>query len=358
MQEKMKQKMMALVQYAPYDNRLEMVEIPEMNEEEILIRVLGCGICAGDVKAYHGGIRIWGTSETDRYIEAPVIGGHEFYGEIVKAGKRVSDYQEGDIVCVEQIVPCGNCKFCRQGKYWMCEESAVYGFKKHINGGFAEYVKLHGNSILHKLPENFSPAQAVLVEPVACGMHAVELAQIRHDDIVVVSGLGAIGLAIVNMVKLYLPNKIIGLDIKEYRLHKGMEFGADITLNPMKDDVAAAIQKLTNEKGCTVYIEASGSPASVTQGLSLLQNHGRYVQMGVFAQEVKADWNVIGDGKELAIKGSHLSALTFPAVIEGIKSGRIRTEGLVSHIYSLKDWEKAFETAQEDPEALKVMLVP
>ena len=91
--------MKALVQYAPYDNR----------DEELLLKVKGCGICAGDIKAYHGGIRIWGTTEKDRYIEAPVIGGHEFYGEIVRIGKAAAGWNIGDIVCAEQIVPCGSC---------------------------------------------------------------------------------------------------------------------------------------------------------------------------------------------------------------------------------------------------------
>lgn len=351
-------KMKAVVQYAPYDNRYEEVDVPAIAEDEVLLKVLACGICAGDVKAYHGGIRIWGTTEENRYIEAPVIGGHEFFGEIVAVGDDVSDYQIGERICVEQIAPCNKCNFCRQGKYWMCEESAVYGFKQHINGGFAEYVKLHRNSILHKVPDSFTLEQAALIEPIACGMHAVELAQIKHDDVVVVSGLGAIGLSILNMVKLNLPSAIIGLDVKDFRKQKGLAFGADITLNPLVDDVEKEIEKLVGKKGCTVYIEASGSPASVTQGLNLLRNHGRYVQMGVFAQEVKADWNVIGDGKELSIIGSHLSALTFPAVIEGIKTGLIQTDGLITHSFKLEEWEKGFETAQNNPEALKVMLVP
>lgn len=110
--------------------------------------------------------------------------------------------------------------------------------------------------------------------------------------------------------------------------------------------------------GCDVYIEASGSPRSVTQGLQSLKNHGRYVQMGVFADEVKADWNVIGDGKELQIQGSHLSALTFASVIKGIESGLIRTNGLISHSYTLEEWEEAFEAGEKNPEAMKIMLVP
>ena len=354
----MEKQMKALVQYAPYDNRYEAVDIPEAGSEEVLIKVRGCGICAGDIKAYHGGIRIWGTGEKDRYIEAPVIGGHEFYGEIVCKGSAVTDWKIGDIVCAEQIVPCGRCSFCREGQYWMCEEYAVYGFKQHAAGGFAEYMKLHKNSVIYKIPESFSPEQSVLIEPIACGMHAVDLAEIRHEDVVVVAGLGAIGLAIVNMVKLRLPGMIIGLDVKEYRLEKGKEFGADEALNPLQEDVVKKILQLTGGKGCDVYIEASGSEVSVNQGLGVLKNHGRYVQMGVFAQKVKADWNVIGDGKELSIKGSHLSAKTFQAVIDGIESGLIKTEGLVSHQFPLRDWEWAFETAEKDERALKVMLIP
>lgn len=354
----MKGEMNALVQYAPFDNRYERVEIPQIGEEEIMLKVKGCGICAGDVKAYHGGQRIWGTGEQDRYIEAPVIGGHEFYGEIAEVGRAVTGWKAGDRVCVEQIVPCGKCGFCREGKYWMCEGSAVYGFKQHAAGGFAEYVKLHANSILHRLPEDFTPEQSVLIEPIACGMHAVDLADIQHEDVVIVAGLGAIGLAIVNMARLRLPKMIIGLDVRDFRVKKGLEFGADAVVNPMEEDVYERIRAFTGGKGCDVYIEASGSGASVTQGLNLLRNHGRYVQMGVFAKQVNADWNVIGDGKELTIQGSHLSALTFQAVIDGIRMGLIKTDGLISHRFALEDWEQAFETAQKDERALKVMLIP
>lgn len=354
----MSKKMKALLSYAPYDNRLEEVDIPAVGPEELLLKVKGCGICAGDVKSYHGGIRIWGTSEADRYIEAPVIGGHEFFGEVVVAGDKMTGYKPGDRVVAEQIVPCGECGFCRQRKYWMCTGSAVYGFKQHINGGFAEYIKLHKNSIIHKIPESFTIEQAVLVEPIACGMHAVEMAGIKHDDVVVIAGLGAIGTSMINLAKLCLPKMIIGVDVRDFRLGMGKKYGADCVLNPVNCNVEEELKKLTGGYGCDVYIEASGSGLSVTQGLNSLKNHGRYVQMGVFAEKVKADWNIIGDGKELTIKGSHLSALTFPSVIEGIESGLIRTEGLISHSFSLEDWKEAFEAAEKEPEAMKVMLVP
>ena len=356
--EKRDAKMKALFSYAPYDNRLEETDIPSAGPGELVVKVLGCGICAGDVKSYHGGIRIWGTSLENRYIEAPVIGGHEFFGEVVEIGEGMDSYSLGEWVTAEQIAPCGECEFCRQGKYWMCQESAVYGFKQHIHGGFAEYIRLHKNSRIHKLPKSFTPEQAVLVEPIACGMHAVEMAEIGHDDTVVIAGLGAIGTSMANLAGLYLPKQIIGIDVKPFRMEMGKKYGADYVLNPMECNVEEEIRKRTGGYGCDVYIEASGSPRSVTQGLQSLKNHGRYVQMGVFAEEVKADWNIIGDGKELSIRGSHLSALTFCSVIKGIESGLIKTEGLISHSFGLEQWEEAFEAAEKAPQAMKVMLRP
>ena len=351
-------KMKALLSYAPYDNRYEDVPIPTIGNGEILLKVKGCGICAGDIKAYHGGIRIWGTSEEDRYIEAPCIGGHEFYGEIVQKAADVEGFEIGDTIVSEQIIPCGTCRFCREGKYWMCTRSAVFGFKQYANGGFAEYVRLDKNCLNHKIPKSFTPEQSALIEPIACGMHAVERANIQHSDVVVIAGLGAIGLSMVNITSLALPKLVIGIDVKENRLAMGKKFGADVVFNPMECDVVEEIMKLTDGLGCDVYVEASGSPRSVRQGMDSLKNLGRYVQMGVFAEEVTADWNVIGDGKELTIIGSHLSALTFPSVIKGIESGLIKTEGLISHKFALADWKEAFQTAEKDPNAVKIMLVP
>lgn len=354
----MKDMMNAVVTYAPFDNRYEQYPKPEIGKGEILIKIKGCGICAGDLKAYHGGIRVWGTSEDDRYMEPPCIPGHEFYGEIVELGDGVEGFEIGDYVVSEQIVPCGECEFCKTGKYWMCQRSAVYGFKQYANGGFAEYTKLPVTSLNHVLPKTFTPEQSVLVEPIACGMHALERAGIKHSDVVVVAGLGAIGLSMCNMASMALPKMVIGIEVKENRIQMAKEYGADIVLNPAKCNVAEEIMRLTDGLGCDVYIEASGSPKSVSQGMDSLRNLGRYVQMGVLSDLVTADWNTIGDGKELTIIGSHLSGKTYDAVIRGIEKGLIKTDGLISHSFPLKEWKEAYETAEKAPDAVKVMLVP
>ena len=155
--------MKAVVSYAPYDNRYEDFPKPTAGEGEVVLKVKGCGICAGDVKAYHGGIRIWGTSPENRYIEAPCVGGHEFFGEVVEVGEGVDEFKVGDTLVSEQVIPCGECEYCKQGIYWMCTRSAVFGFKQYANGGFAEYVKLPKTCLNHKVPESFTPEQAVLI---------------------------------------------------------------------------------------------------------------------------------------------------------------------------------------------------
>ena len=103
----------------------------------------------------------------------------------------------------------------------------------------------------------------------------------------------------------------------------------------LRQDVIKEIQKLTDGYGCDVYIEASGSEPSVRQGLEMIRNLGRYVAVGVFPTDITIDWNIIGDTKEIDVRGSHLSGHCYDAVIKGIADGTIRTDGVVTHIYKL-----------------------
>lgn len=355
----MKEKMMnALKLYAPGDCRLERVPIPEIGDEEILIQVEACGICAGDIKTLHGGIRVWGTSEKDRYIEAPAIQGHEFVGRVVKFGSKVKNVKFGDRMVSEQIVPCGECRFCREGNYGMCQRHWIYGFKNEVQGGFAQYMKFHRQGIHHKVPEDLSLEQAALIEPYACAMHAVERGNIKHSDVVVISGLGAIGQGMVSVARTKRPKLLIGLDLRQHRLDLAMKNGCDLVLNPAEVDVPEKIKELTGGYGCDVYIEASGSGVSVKQGFKALRFMGRFVQFGVFPKEISIDFNDVGDGKELDIAGAHLGPHCYEAVVKGMQDGTLITEGIMSHTFKMSEWEKAFEVAEKDPMAMKVMLIP
>ena len=350
--------MKALRMYAPYDFRYEDVPIPEIGDDDILVKVTACGICAGDIKTYHGGQRVWGTTPENAYIEAPCIGGHEFHGVVADKGKNVTRVEIGERVLAEQLVPCGHCKFCRMGYTWMCQPHHMFGFKHDTEGGMAEYMRFPKNAVVHKIPEGMTDDQATLVEPYSCGMHAVERANIQYTDVVVISGLGTIGQAMICAAKIRSPKMVIGLDLREERLAKAKEFGADLVINPTKEDAVAKIMELTEGYGCDVYIEASGSAASVTQGLNMVRSMGRYVQFGVFAKDVTADWNIIGDTKHMDILGSHISGHCYRPVMEAMVNGSMKTEGILTHKFSLKDWKEAFKVAEKDPSAFKVALIP
>ncbi len=230
----MNSKMKALMAYAPYDFRLEQVDIPKIGPGEILLKVEGCGICAGDIKSFHGAPSFWGGEGNPTYIKAPMIPGHEFVGIIVEVAEDITEFVVGDRVASEQIVPCGECRFCKTGKHWMCQKHDVYGFQYNVNGAMAEYIKLPKKSLKYRVPNHLPLKKAILIEPFACSKHAVDRANISNEDVVVLSGAGTLGLGMVGAIKLRSPKQLIVLDLKEKRLEMAKSFGADIVLNPEK----------------------------------------------------------------------------------------------------------------------------
>ncbi|TCS77451.1 alcohol dehydrogenase catalytic domain-containing protein [Muricomes intestini] len=354
------EKMNAVVAYAPGDYRLEQVETPRAGEGEMILKVEACGICAGDVKAYHGAKSFWGGDGNPPYIKAPMIPGHEFVGHVVEMGPNVKgDWKIGDRICPEQIVPCGECMFCKTGRYWMCEKHDLFGFQNNVNGGMAEYVRLTKEAIPYLIPESLAIEKAILTEPYACSWHCVDRAQIGNTDVVVLSGVGTLGLGMVGAIRQRNPKTLVVLDMNDARLEKAKEFGADIIMNPGKTDVVSAIKDLTGGYGCDIYIEATGHPSSVEQGLQCIRKMGRFVEFSVFAEKVSVDWSIISDRKELDLLGVHLSPYCYDTVIDWIESGKLPTNGVVSHKLPLGSWKEGFDAAAAGAEGtFKVVLVP
>lgn len=337
--------MKALVAYDKGDYRFESAcPVPECGDDDILIKTEGCGICAGDLKCYHGN-STWGDDTHKQWVRPPFIPGHEFLGHIVEKGKNVTDYEIGDRIIAEQIVPCGKCKFCKSGRYWMCQPHATFGFQKENNGGMAEYVRYPKTAVIHRVPEDMPLEKALLIEPYGCAKHAVDRAGITIEDTVVVSGAGTLGLGMITYIRQMNPGRLIVLDMKDERLEKAKEFGADIVLNPGKENALQIISDLTDGYGCDIYIEATGHPSSVVQGLQAVRKLGTFVEFGVFAEATTVDWTLVGDNKELNVLGSHLSPYCYPYVIENIANGTLKTDGIIEHYFRLEDWEEAFEYA-------------
>jgi len=354
--------MKAVVTHGPHDYRFEQVEVPRVHRRgEVLLKIDGCGICAGDIKAYKGGEVFWGDGSGPGYLETPAIGGHEFTGTVAELSSETSvekGLKIGDRVVVEQIVPCGECRFCKRGEYSLCVKHDVFGFKYYLNGGFAEYALIPERAHIFKIPNDMDLSDAVLVEPYACSYHAVERARITHEDVVAISGCGPLGLGMVAAATQKKPAKLIALDMFDRRLEHAVLFGADIAVNPSKQNAVKEIYGITEGYGCDVYIEATGYPSSVTQGLEAIRKNGRFVEFSVFNEPVTCNWSVIGDGKELDLYGVSLSPGCFPAVIDGIYSEKLNTSGMVTHTFHLEDFKTAFDLCMDGRENIKVMLKP
>lgn len=360
------EKMKALVAYAPGDYRLEEYKTPRAGEGEIIIKVEACGICAGDMKSYHGAPSFWGGAGTAPYIKAPMIPGHEFVGYVVEIGDNVdahahhgdTGFQVGDRVISEQIVPRWNDIFSTTGRYWMDEQHDVYGFQNNVNGGFAEYMRFPKESINYKLPKDLPIEKAALIEPYSCSKHGVDRAQIGNEDIVVISGAGVIGLGMVGLAKRKSPKKLIALDLNEKRLELARKFGADEVLNPSKVNVVDHIRKQSGGYGADIYIEVSGHPSSVQQGLEILRKLGRFVEFSVFKDLVEVDWSIISDRKELDVLGGHLGPYCYRPTIEWLSDGSLPAEEVVTHKLPLSKWKEGFDMVDAGKNSIKVILVP
>ncbi len=352
--------MRALVAHSREEYKLEEnFPVPQIDDEEILIKVEACGVCAGDVKAWHGAAKFWGDANQPSWVKAPFVPGHEFVGEVVlKGADSKHGVQVGDRVTVEQIAPCGECRFCRTGHYWMCQKHDIYGFQSNVNGGMAEYVKVAKGGLVFKVPKEMPIEKAILVEPYACAKHAIDRAQIGNEDVVVLSGAGPLGMGMLGVAKLRNPKCLIVLDLKEERLDMAKKFGADMVMNPAEEDVVQRVKDMTDGYGCDIYVEATGAPQSVIQGLNMVRKLGRFVEFSVFGSETTVDWSIIGDTKELDLLGAHLSPYCFPTVIEWIDSGKLPTEGVASHFFPLEQWEKAFDLNGRGEHSMKVVLRP
>jgi L-iditol 2-dehydrogenase len=266
------EEMMAVVCKAPHEYNLEKVKRPAAGPNEVVIKIMSCGICAGDMKGWSGAPRFWGDKDAGRpsYIKPPVIPGHEFWGVVCELGEGAAEYhnvQLGDRVVAEQIVPCGRCHYCRTGHHWMCEVHDVYGFQREsADGGMAEYMRLSARAIIHKIPETVSFEDAAVIEPLSCSLHAVNRGDIQFSDVVVICGAGPLGLFMVQAAHLKTPKCLVVVDLDDRRLELSKQYGADVVINPKREDAVEIVKKMTGGYGCDVYIEATGHPSGVTQG--------------------------------------------------------------------------------------------
>lgn len=353
--------MRAVVCHGPGDYRLEEVPTPFAGPGEVVIRVEACGICASDGKCYSGAPLFWGDAYRAGYVETPVIAGHEFVGIVAQLGEGAAErtgLAVGDRATSEQILPCWECRYCRRGQYWMCQVHNIYDFKRLAPGGMAEYVRFPAGALNYRVPAEVSPRHGALIEPLACSIHAVQRANIELGDVVVVAGAGTLGLGMIGAARLKSPGLLVAVDLSDDRLAIARCLGADLCLNPAKEDVLRRVRDLTEGYGCDVYIEATGHPKAVEQGLHMIRKLGTFVEFSVMREPVTVDWTIIGDTKELNIHGAHLGPYCYPLAIDYIRRGLISVDPIVTHELPLEAYRAGLEKVLSGRESIKVLLRP
>lgn len=352
-------RMTAVVCHGPEDYRVEQVAKPNPGVKELVIRIAACGICASDCKCYTGAKMFWGGPSP--WVKAPVIPGHEFFGYVEALGDGAAEHfgvALGDRVIAEQIVPCGKCRYCKSGQYWMCEVHNIFGFQREVaDGGMAEYMRIPPTAIVHRIPLGVSLEDAAIIEPLSCAIHTVNRGDVQLDDVVVIAGAGPLGLMMTQVAHLKTPKKLVVIDLIDERLELARQYGADVTINPKRDDAREIVRALTDGYGCDVYIETTGAPVGVNQGLDLIRKLGRFVEFSVFGEDATVDWSIIGDRKELDVRGAHLGPYCYPVAIDLLARGLVTSKGIVTHGFALEDWDDAIRVAKS-PESIKVLLKP
>ena len=353
--------MRAVVCHGPENYQLEEVAVPRPGPGEVLVKVEAVGICASDLKCYHGAVKFWGDETREAWAETEVIPGHEFVGTVVQLDSTAAAHwgiTVGDRVVSEQIVPCWKCRYCLRGQYWMCAPHDIYGFKRRTPGAMAEYMLYSADALVHRVAADLPAHHAAFAEPLACSLHAVERAGITFDDTVVVAGCGPIGLGMVAGARAKNPARVIALDMAPDKLALALKCGADTVINIAEQDAVAAVLELTEGYGADVYLEGTGHPSAVLQGLQLLRKLGTYVEYGVFGSDVTVDWSIISDDKELDVLGAHLGPHCWPAAIRMIESGRLPMDEICTHQLPLADFQHGLDLVASGKESIKVSLIP
>jgi threonine dehydrogenase-like Zn-dependent dehydrogenase len=345
-------KMRAYRFHGERDLRAEDLERPKALPGQVVLRVRRAGICGSDIHYYsHGRIGAF-------VPKRPFILGHEFAGEVVSIGEGAAPSLLGQRVTVDPSIPCGECKFCRGGRYNLCRNMRFYGSAScdpHIDGGFAEYTSVPSANCF-SVPDSLGWGEAAMIEPLSVAVHAARRAGDIAGRKVLVTGGGAIGQLTALVSRAFGASWVVMSDIAAYPRNRAVELGADAALEAKAQDFEAQALSLT-QGGFDFVFEASGSPHALAQAITVAERGATIVQVGTLPTPVTAPLNSIM-AKELNYIGSFRFANVFATALDLAISRRIDLSALISAVLPLGDMNKAMELAIGKNEIVKVQVEP
>lgn len=341
-------KMKALVLNGPHDFVLTEREIPQPAPDQVLLKIIAAGICGTDMHIFHG------NASDGNEANFPIILGHEVSGEVVALGKNVTSLKIGDRVAVDPNVLCGHCEFCRSNNNHLCKNNSCFGIV--VDGGFAEYGVISEN-FAYKIPDNMSWLEGAMIEPVACCMRGADMAQYIVGDSVLIHGGGPIGNFHVQLAKLRGVSTIIVSEPIPSRRELALKMGADYAFDPLAQNLYQEVRKILPD-GPRVIVDCSGRPEVVEESVRQVRWGGRVVLFGICPADADIKINpAYVNGREITICGSYDYINAHQPAIDAIAAGRLSVEPLISHVFSLDDYEKAFATFGAK-DSMKIIIAP
>jgi 2-desacetyl-2-hydroxyethyl bacteriochlorophyllide A dehydrogenase len=319
--------------------------VDEPKEQQVVIKIASSAICGSDLHIFKG---------KHPSAPLPVTIGHEFAGEVVAVGSKVSKVKIGDRVTVEPVIICGKCRACRTGNYGYCENIS---FTYRVgDGAMADYITVE-EPYVYKLPEHLSYSAGALIEPLAVAVHAVRRADIKLGEKVLVIGAGAIGILVAALCRRRGAAEVAIADFSQKRLNIALELGATMAINPSKQNVYDVVSKITDGVGMDKTFECVGLEATFNQAMMALRKNGLATIVGIFENPNITIPATRFITHEIRVQGSQGYCWDFPIALE--MSKEIDLEKLITHTFKLEDLQQALETCLDrDSGALKVIIHP
>ena len=329
------------------------IPTPEVVAGSVLMRVHRCGVCGSDLRIFHYG---------NERVKPPCVIGHEAAGEVVAVGEGVEKFRVGERIAIGADVPCGKCAFCRAGIGNCCPINYAIGYQ--FPGGFAEYMLLDPLVVnigpVTKIPDNVGYDAAVIAEPLACVLNGLELTQMCLGKCICIIGGGPAGLLTVEAARAMGASRAILVERAEARLEQGRFAGADVQINPRKEDMIRRVMEETGGEGPDIVVTTCGSVDAHEQAIQMVRKRGFVNLFGGLAKgtrNLSVQSNLI-HYKECFVTGSHGAVPRHHRLaMDLIAAGRVQAERYVTAHFPLDEIVTAFEAA-ESKDGLKVVVDP
>ena len=340
-------KMQVAMYYNNNDVRIEKMPIPEIDDNEMLVKVKASGICGSDVMEWY------------RIKKAPLVLGHEIAGDIVEVGKNVEKYKVGDKVFVSHHVPCNTCRYCLDGQHTLCDTLHSTNF---YPGGFAEYLRVPEINVdrgTFVLPKEMTYDEGVFIEPLACVVRGMRIAEMKLGKSVLVIGSGIAGLLHIKLARALGANKVIATDISDYRLKMAKKLGADIVINA-KENVPVKVKEYNDGRLADLVVLCTGVIPAVKQAINSVDRGGTLLFFAPTEPGVEIPFPLF----DLWNKGVKMVSTyaggprDIADAIEMIRFKKVTVTDMISHKLSLSEAAKGFKLVAQAQESIKVILYP